>query len=200
MAILYTSRWFGRAGAHCKHRCCNSFGSQPVVQQRLCRGRRSTEASKPASISTATSAHAVINAWQYVGRLHFDSSTDHARRMLLTFRNLMLSAWPPARQRQRAIQQSAALLLRLLLHLLRATTLVAAHGVGAAGGWHARAVRAWHYSWCASVTDTMEAPTIAAAATLCACWGAVGGGRRGRGARSCQPFAGRPARLSAESH
>ena len=35
---------------------------------------------------------------------------------------------------------------------------------------------------------TMEAPTIAAAATLCACWGAVGGGRRGRGARSCQRF------------
>ena len=33
---------------------------------------------------------------------------------------------------------------------------------------------------------TMEAPTIAAAATLSACWGAVGGGRRGRGARSCQ--------------
>ena len=158
VAILYTSRWSGRAGTHCEQRCCNGFGFQPVVQQRLCRGRQSTEASKPASISTATSAHAVINAWQYVGRLHFDSSTDHARRMLSTFRNLMLSAWPPARQRQRAIQQSAALLLRLLLrlllhllpHLLRATTPVAAHSVGAAGGWHARAVRAGRYSWCAS--------------------------------------------------
>ena len=40
---------------------------------------------------------------------------------------------------------------------------------------------------------TMEAPTIAAAATLSACWGAVGGGRRGRGARSCQPIRAPPA-------
>ena len=28
-----------------------------------------------------------------------------------------------------------------------ATTLVAAHSVGAAGGWHARAVRAWREGW-----------------------------------------------------
>ena len=59
------------------------------------------------------------------------------------------------------------------------------HKVGAAGGWHARAVSAWRYS---SRVLHHGGAAIAPAATLCACWGAVGGGRRGRGARSCHRF------------